>query len=238
MQQLQEKLEELQQQRQRQEADLSRQYMPSPVQQGRLKKVVQTLNATEAEWHAKKVKVQQQQDLVLQLAAQEKQLTASADTAQQRFAAEKVQAAADALLELSYAVHGLIRHTAGAVAPVAAVAAAGWAGAAGGPGSVGLPAHSQQLGLQMQLAEAVAKAGHAQQLEVSSQKKVEVAVQQLQVGAVVVSISADNSCRGCTPPRLTTVQAMLCTQHQYTPVTRHYPGRMRHGDYVIGGDCC
>jgi hypothetical protein len=216
--QIKEQLEELQQQHQRVETDIKHQLIPSYAQQQRLQKIKCQIERAQAKMGAATAKLQEHQDLLQQLAAQEVQLKASADTAQQRFAADKVQAAADALLELSYAVAGLIRSTAGAVAPAAAATAAGWAGPAGLSVASGVAAHCQQLGLHMQLAEAVARADQTQQLDVNSQRQVETAVQQLQVCAAsnTVVVLCDQGLMHCVLARQEANIRALVTAAQST----------------------
>lgn len=162
-----------------------------------MQKIVKMVEAEQAKQQAVTSRLQQQQQVVQRLAAQEAELAAEGDVAQQRAAAEQVQAAADVLVELSYAVAGLIRSTAGAVAPTAAAAAANWAGAAGVSDTSAVAAHCQQLGLHMQLAEAVAKADGSQALDLTSHRQVQAAVQQLQVGGVTVESQLRRPCLAC-----------------------------------------
>lgn len=162
-----------------------------------MQKIVKMVEAEQAKQQAVTSRLQQQQQVVQRLAAQEAELAAEGDAAQQRAAAEQVQAAADVLVELSYAVAGLIRSTAGAVAPTAAAAAANWAGAAGVSDTSAVAAHCQQLGLHMQLAEAVAKADGSQALDLTSHRQVQAAVQQLQVSGVTVESQLRRPCFAC-----------------------------------------
>lgn len=178
-------LEELQEARAREAFHLSRQFAPNPHRQQNLKKMDEKIAGLHGKLAKVQARLQEEQDLLQRLAVQQQQLVDSADKEQQLFAAQQVQAVADALLELSYAAGVLIKSTAATAAPNAVAAADGWLhNAASAPGS-GCDVHCHRLSYHMQLAEAISRATTFQFADsVHSHEQVLNVVHSLQVGGI------------------------------------------------------
>jgi DNA repair exonuclease SbcCD ATPase subunit len=160
---------------------LERLWKPSQPQQNKFNDLDKKLRAAKEKLYAAQLKLQEKQKQVQSLTDQQRELQQAADRAQHQFADQQVQAAADTLLEVAYAVDGLVQHIADAVASVHQAAAQGpFRGSPAASLSSGPDLQNYLLRKHLQVAEDVTAAAQSQALQAQSAQNVLFDVKMLQ----------------------------------------------------------